>query len=90
VEVKKSNCACFATRVLNYLNPTAYNTYHQVQFSNILHADYIAYMCFVWLSERTVIFALYIINWLVFVTEVESVYCAVRAEPLYKTNMFNP
>jgi hypothetical protein len=39
-------------------------------------------MCFVWLAEQTVTFALYIINGLVFVTEVESVYCAVRAESL--------
>ena len=34
-------------------------------------------MCFVWLSEETVTFALYIINILVFITEAESVYCAV-------------
>jgi hypothetical protein len=34
-------------------------------------------MCFVWISEQTVPFALYSINRLVFITEVESVYCAV-------------
>jgi len=44
-----------------------------------LHADHIAFMCFVWLSEETVSFVLYIINRLVFVA-VESVYCAVRTE----------
>ena len=37
-------------------------------------------MCFVWLSEETVTFALYIIKRLAFITEVESVYCAVRIE----------
>jgi hypothetical protein len=40
-------------------------------------------MCFVWLSEQTLTFALYIFNRLVFITEVESVYCAVRIESLY-------
>jgi len=47
-------------------------------------------MCFVWLSEQTVTFAIYIINRLVFITEVESVYSAVRTESLYKTNTPRP
>ena len=38
-------------------------------------------MCFVWLSEETATFALYIINRLAFITEVDSVYCAVRMTP---------
>ena len=37
-------------------------------------------MCFVWISEQTATFAFYIINKLVFITEVESVYCAVCTE----------
>ena len=55
-----------------------------------MHADYIAFMCFVWIYDETVTFALYTINRLVFITEVESVYCAVRAESLYKTDRFRP
>ena len=47
-------------------------------------------MCFVWLSEDTVNFALYIIKRRVFVTEVESVYWAVRAESLYNTDKSRP
>ena len=35
-------------------------------------------MCFVWISEQTAIISLYNINWLVFITEKVSVYCAVR------------
>ena len=31
-----------------------------------------------WISEQTATFALYIINWLAFITVVENVYCAVR------------
>jgi hypothetical protein len=40
-------------------------------------------MCFVWISERTAIISLYNINWLVFITETQCVYCAVRTESLY-------
>jgi hypothetical protein len=39
-------------------------------------------MCFVWISEQTAIISLYGINWLVFTTESECVYCAVRTECL--------
>jgi hypothetical protein len=44
------------------------------------------YVCFAWLSEQRVSFALYICNRLVFITEVESVYSAVRTESLYNTD----
>jgi hypothetical protein len=42
-------------------------------------------MCFVCISEQTGTPDLYSINRLVFITEVESVYSAVRTESLYKT-----
>jgi hypothetical protein len=45
-------------------------------------------MCFVWISEQTATFVLYKINSLVFITEVESVYSAVRNESLYNTDTF--
>ena len=41
-------------------------------------------MCFAPLSEQTVTFALHSIKKLILITEVESVYCVVRAESLYK------
>ena len=56
------------------------------KIKKILHADYIAFMYFVWMSEQTATFALYCINWLVFITVVESVYSAVRTESLYNTD----
>jgi len=37
-----------------------------------------------WLSEETVTFALSNINWLVFITELKSVYSAVRTGALNK------
>jgi hypothetical protein len=50
----------------------------------IVHDDYIAFMCFVWISEQTANLAVCIVNRLVFTTEVENVYCTVRTESLYK------
>ena len=47
-------------------------------------------MCFIWISEQTLTFALYIIYRLVFITEVESVYCAVGSESLYSTDTSRP
>jgi hypothetical protein len=41
------------------------------------------FMCFVWISEQTAIVSLYSTNWLVFITETECVYCAVRTESLF-------
>ena len=40
-------------------------------------------MCFVWIWEQTAIISLYNINWLVCITETESVYCAVRSGTSY-------
>jgi uncharacterized membrane protein len=42
-------------------------------------------MWLVFISEQTVTFALYDVNWLVFITEMKSVYCAVRTGSLNKT-----
>ena len=36
-------------------------------------------MCFVWIWEQTAIISLYNSDWLVFITETECVYCAVRS-----------
>jgi hypothetical protein len=43
-------------------------------------------MCFVRILEQTATFALWNINRLVFITEVDSVYSAVRTESLYQTD----
>jgi hypothetical protein len=67
--------------LLKLLKPTDYIMYHQV---NTQHFG-IEFMCCVWISEKPVTFALYIINRSVIVTKVESVYCAVRTEFLYNT-----
>ena len=46
------------------------------------------FVCFVWISEQTANLALRNIKRLAFITEVKSVYCAVRTESLYNTDMF--
>ena len=46
----------------------------------VLHSTFCPhseFMCFVWIWEQTAIISLYSINWLVFITETECVYCAV-------------
>jgi hypothetical protein len=47
-------------------------------------------MYFVSTSEKRVALALYIINRLGFITEVEIVYCAVGTKSLYNTDTFRP
>ena len=53
-------------------------------FNNSTFCPHTVFMCFVWISEQTAIISLYNINWLVFITETESVYCAVRTEAFNK------
>jgi type IV secretory pathway TraG/TraD family ATPase VirD4 len=47
-------------------------------FNNSTFCPQTVFMCFVWIWEQTAIISQYRINWLVFITETESVYCAVR------------
>jgi len=51
-----------------------------------LHCIYVFYVAVRTNSK----FALYIINWLVFITEDERVYCAVRSESLYNMDTSRP
>ena len=45
------------------------------------------FMCSVWIWEQTAIISLYSINWLVFITETDCVYCAVRTGSLYTASL---
>jgi hypothetical protein len=49
--------------------------YVQVQHSVILRCAHTPYLCFMWISEQTLIISLY---WSVYITATDSVYCAVR------------
>ena len=61
-----------------YVPPSGHYMYHQFNIHNSTFCPHSVFMCFVWISEQTAIISLYNTDWLVFVTETESVYCAVR------------
>jgi hypothetical protein len=79
----------------NTTNPSGHYIYRTVVTTNICTATFKCnnstfcphsiLMCFVWISEQTAIISLYSINWLVCITERESVYCAVRTGPSHTT-----
>jgi len=56
-------------------------------FSNSTFCPHSVFMWFVWIWEQTAIIPLYSINWLVFITETECVYCAVRTGSLYTASL---
>jgi hypothetical protein len=68
---------------INPFKPSSFFTYHQV-FNIQKFYMVLALRCFVRISEQTATLVLYIINWLVFITVVESVYSAVRTGSLNK------
>ena len=45
--------------------------------NNSTFCPHSVFMCFVWIWEQTAIISLYRIDWLVFITETECVYCVV-------------
>ena len=64
---KSQNCALRYQNKINVdhiklLKPTSYFTHHLLWNLKILHAGYIAWMCFVWLPDQRVHFPLYIIK----------------------------
>jgi hypothetical protein len=73
-----------ASVLFNLLKPSGFFTYRQVYHSKILHGARFVFICFVRISEGTATFALYVINLLLFITVLESVYSAVRTDALYK------
>jgi hypothetical protein len=50
-----------------------------VTFTNFTFCPHSVFVCFVWIWEQTAIISLYSINWLLFITETECVYCTVRS-----------
>jgi len=61
--------------------------YRQFNIKHSTSCPHSVFMCFVWISEQTAIISLYNINWLVFITKTECVYCAVRTGPLYTVSL---
>jgi len=68
---------------INLLKPTVYVMHHQ--FNNQqMYVLPTLFMCVVFIQELTATCATYSINLLVFITEMKSVYSAVRTEFLNK------
>ena len=71
----------FSVFDFNLLKPAGHLMHQQFNIQQ-LYALPTLYLCFVFIWEQTVICATYSINWFVFITEMQSVYCAVRTGPL--------
>jgi hypothetical protein len=62
----------FTAQRLPYLTP-------RLTFTDSAFCPHSVFMCFLRISEQTAIISLYSLHWLVFITQKESVYCAVRS-----------
>ena len=67
----------------NLLKPTGHVMHHQFNIQQ-LYALPTQFMCFVFIWEQTANCATYSINWLVFITEMKSIYSEVRTGSLNK------
>jgi hypothetical protein len=76
--------SCYGCERINLLKPTGYVTHQQVQHSTIVRRAFTVFKFVVFIWEQTATCATYRINWLVFITEMKSVYSAVRTGPLNK------
>ena len=56
--------------------------HHQFTHSTTVRSAHTVFMCFVFIWEQTATCAAYSTNWLVFITEMKSVYSAVRTGSL--------
>jgi len=77
----------YVVKLLNPYEPSGYFMYHTVVtiYTTSLTSNSTLCphsVCFLWISEQTAIISLYIINWLVCITETVCVYCAVRTGSL--------
>ena len=72
--------------IISLLKPIGFFTYHQVLTFKNSKLCSLCVECFVRISEQTAAFAVYVINWFVFIAVVESVYSAVQTDFLYKAD----
>jgi hypothetical protein len=79
-------CSFVTCSWLTLSNSTISFTFHGIEHTENLHCDHMELVCFVLVSIETANFALQNIKILVFITEVENVYRAVRADCLYEAD----
>jgi len=80
--VSVSNFPRPAFKLLTFQSPVVTICTTSLTFTNSTLCPHIVFMCFAWISEQTAILSLYSINRLLFITETECVYCAVRTGSL--------
>ena len=75
--------AVWSLRAMSACSSSGTGAQRRLSMVLILKNLHSQFMCFVWIWEKTEIISLYSTNWLVFITETECVYCAVRTGSLY-------
>ena len=70
--------------IIKLLKTTGHVMHQQFNIQQLYVLPHTVFMCFVFIWEQTVTCATYSINWLVFITQMKSVYSAVRTGPLNK------
>ena len=73
---------------LNLLKPTGCVMHEQIYHSTIVRSAYTVFMCFVFIWEQTATCSIYSRKWLVFTSEMNSVYSAVRTGSLKSSLRF--
>ena len=68
--------------IFNTFKPYRARDAQPVLHSTTVRSAHTVFMCFVFISEQTATCATYSMNWLVFITEMKSVYSAVRTGAL--------
>ena len=66
----------------NLLKSTGHVMHQQFNISTTVRSAHTVFVCFVFIWEQTASCATYSLNWLVFITEMKSVYSAVRTGSL--------
>jgi len=80
VFITETECVYYAVRTGSLYTAS-------LTFSNSTFCPHTVFMCFVWIWEETAIISLYIFNWLVFITETDCVYYAVRTGSLHAASL---
>ena len=74
----------FCSSCFNLLKTTGHVMHKQFNIQQLYALPHTVFMCFVFIWEKTATCATYSINWLVFITQMKSVYSAVRTGSLNK------
>jgi hypothetical protein len=71
-------CVAHQHCVISHVEPSGHYMYRQFNIQQFCVLPTQLYLCILCGSQNTAIVSLYNINWLIFITEMERVYCVVR------------